>query len=191
MRRFLSVLAILAIAVPAWPAKKITVGELEEVLKQLRTENKTDQQIATALKQVQLSEELTRSTMNDLAVYAPGPETTEQIYVLEAGSAVLAPPAREIPTDPAMDAAAQKALLDKMNDYVAKAYSQLPALKASKTVVRFQDNVDAATPSSGMAGGGGTVATGSALANPSQYIRYLGSSVTQVESVNGIEKTQG
>src|SRR3954466_2195535 len=120
MRRFLCVLAMMAMAVPAWPAKKITVGELEDLLKQLRAENKTDQQIATALKQVQLSEELTRSTMNDFAVYAPGAETTEQIYVLEAGSAVLMPPARDIPTQPAMDATAQKALLDKMIDYVTK-----------------------------------------------------------------------
>jgi hypothetical protein len=180
----------MAMAIPAWPAKKITVGELEDLLKQLRAENKTDQQIATALKQVQLSEELTRSTMNDFAVYAPGAETTEQIYVLEAGSAVLAPPARDIPTQPAMDAAAQKALLDKMNDYVTKAYSQLPALKATKTVARFQDNVEAPVPASGMAGGGGAAATGSLVANPSQYIRYLGSSVTEAESVNGMEKTQ-
>jgi hypothetical protein len=190
MRRFLCVLAMMAMAVPAWPAKKITVGELEDLLKQLRAENKTDQQIATALKQVQLSEELTRSTMNDLAVYAPGPETTEQIYVLEAGSAVLMPPARDIATQPAMDATAQKALLDKMNDYMVKNYSQLPALKATKTIARFQDNVEAPAPSSGMVGGGGAVTTGSLLANPSQYIRYLGSSVTQVESVNGIEKAQ-
>lgn len=189
MKRFLCVAALLAIAVPAWPAKKIKVGELEDLLKQLHSENKTDQQIATELKQVQLSEELTRSTMNDLAIYAPGPETTEQIYVLEAGSAVLPPPARDIPSEPALDAAAQKSLLDKMNDYVTKTYSQLPALTATKTTVRFQDNVEATAPASGMVGGGGAVTTGSLITNPSQYIRYLGSTSAKAESANGIEKT--
>ena len=190
MKKVLCLLAFIALAVPAWPAKKITVGELEELLRQLRSENKNDQQVATALKQVQLSEELTRGRMNDLAAYAPGPETTEQIYVLEAGSAVLAPPAGEIPQQGALDAAGQKALLDKVNDYVTQTYAQLPAFTATRTTARFQDNVEAAPPSSGMVGGGTQVTTGSMLTPPSQYIRYLESTSTKIENANGIEKPQ-
>jgi hypothetical protein len=152
MRRLVCMVALIFLAVPAWPAKKMTVGELTNLLKQLKADNKTDQQVATVLKQVQLSEQLTRSTMNDLAAYASGPETTEQIYVLEAGSAVLPPPSSDIPNQPPLDAAAQKALLDKVNDYVTKTYSQLPALTFTKTTVRFQDNVEAPASSSGMVG---------------------------------------
>jgi hypothetical protein len=188
MKRLGCIFLFLLIAVPAWPAKKITVEQLQDLLKQLHAQNKSDQQIAVALKQVQLSEELTRSEMNDLAEYAPGPETTEQIYVLEAGSAVLAPPASDIPKDPPLDMAAQKTLLEKANDYVTKTYSQLPALTATKTTVRFQDNVEAPASSSGQVGGAADVTAGSIMGNPSQYIRYLGSTEVKVASANGVER---
>ncbi len=161
MKRLGCILALIFIAVPAWPAKKITVGELTDMLKSMSEQKKGDLEVANALKQVQLSEELTRSAMNSLANYAPGPLTTEQIYVLEASSAVLAPPATDIPSTPAPDAAAQKALLDKANDYAAKTYAQLPAMSATKTTVRFQDNVEAPGSNSGMQGGAKEITTGS------------------------------
>jgi len=187
MKRFGCIVVLLLMAVPAWPAKKVTVAELTDLLKQLGEQKKSDLEIATALKQVQMSEALTRSKMNDLANYAPGPQTTEQIYVLEAGSAVLAPPASDIPTTAALDAAAQKALLDKASDYITKTYAQLPALTATKTTVRFQDNVEAPGSSGGMQGGAKEITTGGVP--PSQYIRYIGSTETKVESANGVEKT--
>jgi hypothetical protein len=189
MKRFGCILALILMAMPAWSAKKITVAELTDLLKSMQEQKKSDADIALALKQVQLSEQLTRSTMNDLAAYAPGPQTTEQIYVLEAGSAVLAPPSSDIPTTPALDAAAQKALLDKASDYVSKTYSQLPALSATKTTVRFQDNVEAPQSNSGMHGGAKDVSTGSSFTvSPTQYIRYIGSTESHTESDNGVEK---
>ena len=190
MKRFVCILALVLMAVPAWPAKKITVAELADLLKQMQDQKESDLEVATALKQVQLSEELTRSKMNDLAAYAAGPQTTEQIYVLEAGSAVLAPPATDIPTTPAPDAATQKAILDKVADYTAKMYSQLPALTATKTTVRFQDNVEAPGSNSGMQGGAKEVTTGAGFMSPLQYIRYIGSTESKAESSNGVEKPQ-
>jgi len=187
MKRFVCILALILIAVPAWPAKKITVAELTDLLKSLQEQKKSDADVAVALKQVQLSEQLTRSTMNDLAGYAPGPQTTEQIYVLEAGSAVLPPPSSDIPSTPAPDAAAQKALLDKASDYVAKTYAQLPPFTATKTTVRFQDNVEAPQSSSGMVGSAKDAST-SGFVSPTQYIRYLGSTESHIESANGVEK---
>ena len=189
MKRFGCILALILMAVPAWPAKRITVADLTALLKSLQDQKKSDADIALALKQVQLSEQLTRSTMNSLSGYAPGPQTTEQIYVLEAGSAVLAPPSSDIPSTPALDAASQKALADKISDYVGKTYSQLPALTATKTTVRFQDNVEAPQSNSGMQGGAKDVSTGSSFTvSPTQYIRYIGSTESKVESNNGVEK---
>ena len=78
-----------------------------------------------------------------------------------------------------------------MNDFVTKTYSQLPALTATKTTVRFQDNVEATAPSSGMASGGSAITTGSLITPPSQYIRYLGSISAKAESLNGVEKSHG
>ena len=81
--------------------------------------------------------------LNLLAQAVPGQESTEQAYVLEARSAALPPPPAELGNAPAPDAAAQQALLAKAQDYVAKTYSSLPALTASKQVARFQDGVEA------------------------------------------------
>lgn len=188
MKRLGCILALIFIAIPAWPAKKITVAELTGMLKSLQEQKKSDVEVATALKQVQLSEELTRSAMNSLANFTPGPQSTEQIYVLEATSAVLAPPASDIPATPAPDAAAQKALLDKANDYIAKTYAQLPAMTATRTTVRFQDNVEAPGSNSGMQGGAKDVTTGPGFVSPTQFIRYIGSTESSAESSNGIEK---
>ena len=173
---------------PAWPAKKLTVAQLTDLLRSLQQDKKTDQEVATELKQVQLSEELTRTTMNSLAGYAPGTMTTEQIYVLEARSAVLAPPASDIPTTPAPDAAAQKALLDKATNYTSKTYAQLPAITAAKTTVRFQDNVEAPQSSSGMVGSAKDVVTGPGFVSPTQYIHYIGSIESKIEANGGVEK---
>src|SRR3974390_540860 len=98
MKRLGCIFALILMAIPAWPAKKITVAELSDMLKSMQQEKKSDADMATALKQVVLSEKLTRKPMNQLAEYVSGPATTEQMYVLEVRSAMLAPPAAEIPT---------------------------------------------------------------------------------------------
>src|SRR5579862_4287034 len=120
MKRLGCIIALILIAIPAWPAKTITVAELTDMLKSMQQAKKSDDDMAAALKQVVLSEQLSRSTMNQLAEYVSGPATTEQVYVLEVRSANLAPPATDIPTTPAPDAAGQKAILDKTADYAAK-----------------------------------------------------------------------
>jgi len=192
MRRFVVCLALLLSALPGWCARKITVAQLIELLHSLAQEKKSDLATATALKQVELTEQITRAVMNNLATSAPGPQTTEQIYVLEARSAILAPPPADIPATPAPDAATQKAILDKAADYIAKTYAQLPELTATKTTVRFQDNVEAPISSSGMVGSSKDNTMGSSLAgagpiSPAQYIHYIGSTESRVESKNGVE----
>ncbi len=138
VKRLVCVLALMVLAVPAWPAKKITVGELESTLKAMQADKKSDAEVATALKEVELSEQLTRDALDKLLTDSPGPMTNEQLYVLEARSALLAPPARDIPSTPAPDAAAQKELLDKAAAYVTKVYVQLPEITAAKTTLRFR-----------------------------------------------------
>jgi hypothetical protein len=182
-------LVLLAAAAPVWAAaKKITVQELKDMLAQMQAAKKSDAEVADALKQVELSEELTRGTMNNLAGSVPGQLSTEQIYVLEARSAMLPPPAADIPTDPAPDAAAQQAIVGKATDYVGKTYGQLPSLAAVKTTLRFQDNVEALSASSGMHGSAKEVDTGSGFSNAASFIHYINSTETQVVSDHGTEK---
>jgi hypothetical protein len=188
MKRFGCVLMLALIAIPAWAAKKITVGELTDMLKSMHKENKSDADVSAALKQVELTEELTRSVMNNLVEFVPGQLSTEQIYVLEARSAFLAPPPSDIPTTAAPDAAGQKAILDKANTYVSSTYSQLPAISATKTTLRFQDNVEAVAPSSGMHSSATDVSVGSSFVNPFQFVHYINSTEATITSEHGAEK---
>jgi hypothetical protein len=176
-------------ASPAWAAKKITVQQLQDLLASAQQAKKTDAEVAALLKQVELTEELTRATMNSLVQYVPGPYSTEQIYVLEARSAVLPPPASDLPTTAAPDAAAQKAIVDKAIDYATKTYTQLPPLTATKTTIRFQDNVEATAASSGMHSGATDSASSDPnLVNAGQFVHYINSTENNVQIQNGVEQ---
>ena len=188
MKRLLCFFALILMAIPAWPAKQITVAELTTMMKSMQQDKKSDADMAAALKQVVLSEQMSRAIMNQLAEYVSGPATTEQVYVLEVRSAMLAPPAADVPATPAPDAAAQKAILDKTADYASKMYAQLPAITAAKTTQRFQDNVEAVAPSSGMGGSAKDVSVGSSFVNPYQYVRFLNSTDGTYTSEHGLEK---
>ena len=72
MKRFAWILVVLFLASPAWAAKKITVQQLKDMLFSLQRLHKTDAEVAAELKQVELTEELTRSAMNGLVSYVPG-----------------------------------------------------------------------------------------------------------------------
>jgi hypothetical protein len=188
MKRFGWILIVLLATTPAWCAKKITVAQLEEMLTSLHDQKKPDGEFANALKQVELSEELTRAKMNSFVSLVPGPLSTEQIYVLEARGAMLAPPAADLPATPAPDAAAQKAIMDKAAEYISKTYSLLPTMSTTRTTIRFQDNVEAAAPSSGMTGSARDVSVGSSFVSPFQAIHYINSTESVVVSQHGAEQ---
>ncbi len=139
MKRLGWALLLLMAVNPAWAAKKITVQQLKDLLVSLQQANKTDVEAASELMQVELTEELTRSTMDDVANFVPGPQTSVQMYVLEVHSALLPPPASDLPSTPAPDAAAQQAILDKAIGYATMTYAQLPHVSATKTTARFEE----------------------------------------------------
>ena len=178
---------ILLVAAPAWAAKKVTVKELQEILVSLEQAKKSDEEVATTLKQIELSEELTRSTMNSLLGAVPGRLSTEQIYVLEARSAELAPPPGDLPADPAPDASRQKAILDKAQAFVTHTFDALPPLVATKTTLRFQDNVEAVAPSSGIGSGARDASTDNGFSNPATFVHYINSAERSVVSNHGAE----
>lgn len=188
MKSIIWALLFSLITTPAWGAKKITVGQLEDLLRSLQQDKKNDAEVATALKQVELTEELTRSTMNSLVSYVPGPLSTEQIYVLEARSADLIPPETDLPKTAAPDEAAQKVMLDKAALYVKTDYDQLPALTATRTTLRFQDNVEAVSGGSGLQGGAQEVVTSAGFSNPATFVHYINSTQAQIASLRGAEK---
>jgi len=188
MKLFGLILLFLAMAAPAWAGRKITVSQLEEMMRSMQRDKKSDSESANALKQVELSEQLTRDKMSELLTLTGGPLSTEQIYVLEASSASLVPPASEVPSTPAPDATAQKSMLMKAETYVERNYSQLPVFTATRTTLRFQDNVEAVASSSGVAGSARDVVTGSSFSNPASFIHYINSSEARIAFEHGAEK---
>jgi hypothetical protein len=186
MKRLVWILAILILTPPAWAAKKITVQQLTDLLASLQQVKKSDADTAAELNQVELTEELTRNTMDSLASSIPGPISTQQLYILEARSAVLAPPPADLPSTPAPDAAAQKALLDKALGFAASTYAQLPHLTATKTTFRFQDNLKPPERAD-LSKVPDKVWTDARMDKGSPFISYIGANESKAESQNGAE----
>jgi hypothetical protein len=110
------------------------------------------------------------------------------MYVLEARSAMLPMPAADEPKTPALDDAAQKALLAKTATYASTTYQQLPALAATRTTLRFQDNVESLGQSSGQTGSAKEM-TGASIGgvNPFNFVRYIESTDTGIGMDHGVE----
>ena len=175
------VVVILLMTLPGWAAKKMTVQQLKELLAAEQKAQKSDADVAAELKDIDLTEELTHSTMDSFKPMVPGQFTTEQLFVLEIRSAVLAPPAGDVPATPAPDAAKQKTILDKAADYATKTYAQMPPLTATRTMRRFQDNSTQDQPSFGAH----STAVMAATYTP---IRYTASDESSVTFKNGAEQ---
>jgi hypothetical protein len=170
--------------------RKMTVAQLQDVLTGLHHSQKSDEQVANELKQIELTEELTPAGMNSVVNLIDGPLSTEQMYVLEARSSMLAPPDTDLPKTAPPDAAAQQALLAKAQDYAAKTYPQLPRLTATRLIARFQDGVETIESFSG--------ASVKAVSDNDllwqqirHYVRLMNTHSDTVEIDNGIQKPGG
>jgi hypothetical protein len=141
MKRLGWILVLLMAVSPAWAAKKFTVQQLTDLLVSMQRYNKTDEDEANQLKEIELNEELTDSAANSLRSYLPGPLSDERIEILKRQSAFLAPPATDLPSNPVPDAAAQQAILAKAADFASRVYAQNPHLSVTKTTLRFEDQV--------------------------------------------------
>lgn len=168
---------MLLLAAPAMAASKMTVEQLKQALTEMKQGGKSDEDVAARLKDVQLTEELTHTAKTSLTSYLPGDLSTEQMFILEGRSAFMPPPAEDTPTSPAPDAATQKDILAKAADYLSKTYDQLPALSASKTTSRYQDDLINTSSSPGL-----TVNT------VNSFARLSDADTKKVESEKGIEK---
>jgi hypothetical protein len=190
MKRFELILLFIAVAPTLLSAdpRKMNVAQLQDVLTGLHNSKKSDEQVANELKQIELTEELTPAGMNSMVDLVNGPLSTEQMYVLEARSAMLAPPDTDLPKTAPPDAAAQQSLLAKAQDYAAKTYPQLPRLTVTRLAARFQDGVETIQTYTGA-----NVHTSNDT-DPlwqqqiHQYVRLMNTHTDTVEIDNGIEK---
>jgi hypothetical protein len=186
VRTTFAVIALFVIASsPVLAATKVTVKQLDEFLAQQHTASRPDDAIATKLKDMVLTEQLTTASMNSLAQYEPGRNTATQIRVLALSSALLPPPAADIPGLSAPNHAVQAAILAHAVDYVSKQYAHLPKLSAEKITSRFQNGVDYIQTNSSTSGNfaGGSLE----LRAVDQYMRFMGQHTSPVQMEGGIE----
>lgn len=176
------ILVVLFSALPAWCAKKITVEQLKGELTSLQRARKTDADVVTALEQLELREQLTRTTMHELEALLPGPKAQRQLRCLAVQSAVLSPPAAEIPNLPPPDFAAQKGILAKTVQYVRNVYMHNPHLLASKTTTTYGEAIRSLTRAD--------LSVTNNLRDIPMQMGELTTHAAEVESENGIEKTQ-
>lgn len=167
--------------------RAMTVGQLQDLLTGLDKARKSDEQIANELKQIELTEELSPASISSIVPLIHGPLSTEQMYVLEARSAMLAPPDSELPKAAPPNAANQQALLAKAVDYAAKTSPLLPRLTGSRLVARFQDGVE--TIQSFVGTQVKTQNDSNPIFNqPQHYVRLMNVHSDTVELDNGIDK---
>lgn len=171
-------LILLVAATSSQAATKLTVEQLKETLVSLRQEGKSDAEVTSRLKEMELTEELTFPAKNKLLQYLPGDSSTEQLSILQGRSAFLTPQA-DPAAPPAPDAAAQKAILDKATAYAGGPLSQLPALSAVRTTSRYQDDVVNSSSSPGLT-----------LNGPNTFAKLSDAKAETVDIENGVEKPE-
>jgi hypothetical protein len=139
---------LLALSIPtAGHAQLITVKQLEQKLA-TPAPPPSDHSVPLAVLQdatqavqidnVQLSERLTPATLAGiLSEHTFGPRTKRQLQILADRSALLDPPASELPIRPAPDAARQQHMLDAARVWVFQTLTRLPNFFATRTTERF------------------------------------------------------
>ncbi len=136
--RKLALFLILAgIAHPAFPAKRVTVEQLEHSMAALQGKSDGDQ--AWQLSDFELVERLSPAHLVHLETALPGAKARQMLLVLADQSQFLDPPAAEIPATVAPDLTAQRHIMSLVVSYVKNAIPLLPNFLATRVTSRFED----------------------------------------------------
>jgi hypothetical protein len=97
-----------------------------------------DATLAERIAKTQLSERLTRATLDQLLKqHTFGTRTRRELQIIADRSALLDPPANELPDRPAPDPAQQQRILESARAFVFQTLSHLPNFFATRTTERF------------------------------------------------------
>lgn len=140
MRRLILLALLAAMVLPAGAARRVTVAQLEQSLAEDSSSHRADAEIARQIGDLELTERLTGSTLDRLAAKLPmGPRTALALQLLSDQSALLDPPASELPATALPDTATQQRLMDAARGYVIQTVPRLPDFFATRTTHRFDD----------------------------------------------------
>ncbi len=139
MRKIAGVLLLAAAAAfPAQRSSMVTVAKLDQLL--AAAQSKSDGKVAGELADLELSERANAAKLTTWQTQFTGNRTRQALVALGDASAFLEPPADEIPATAAPDIDAERAMLSKAADYVAKTMPTLPDFYASRETMHFEDS---------------------------------------------------
>ena len=138
-RSILPVLMAMAV-LPASATRHLTVEQLEKTLASSVAKHRADAEMMKEFGDFDLTERLTDATRTRItSTMHLGPQTTLALQLLADESAVLDPPAAELPKDAAPDAPREKHILDLANVFMDKTLAHLPDFIATRTTYTFND----------------------------------------------------
>lgn len=141
MRRFLRAAVLVGFASAAWAAPRpATVDQLRQAVASRVAAHNSDEDLSRYLGGLQLTERLTRKSLNGIvAENKPGPKTQMELELLADASAFLEPPTAELPPQAVPAAASQQAMLNAAVQYVAETFKRLPNFLAMRMTRSFDD----------------------------------------------------
>jgi hypothetical protein len=148
MLRMLALVTFALAIQSACAAERITVKQLEQKLAAPAPPGSDHSEVPVAVLQdatlsvqidnMQLSERLTLATLESiLKEHSFGPRTQRELQLLAERSALMDPPASELPDQPAPDVNQQQHMLDAARAYVFQTLTHLPNFFATRITERF------------------------------------------------------
>jgi hypothetical protein len=140
MRKLILLGLLATAALPAIAARHLTVAQLEKALAASLAKHRGDSDLVREFGDFVLSERLTDASRNRICEGLHlGPKATLALQLLGDQSAMLDPPATELPNDQPPDAVTARHLLEAAGTYVAKTLPRLPDVLATRTTYTFDD----------------------------------------------------
>ncbi len=142
MRPRLAIIA-LALSLPAAAQMRLTVDQVVSFVKSSIRLGHKDGEVAKHLRNVQLTERLSPSVVEDLQGLGAGPKTLEALNALVAASVALprvAPPAEnKLPSMPPPPREEQQRIIEKVRDYALNYTHRLPDFICTQVTRRYAD----------------------------------------------------
>lgn len=190
MQRLILLLAVTVLSVPAFAVQNVSVDQLRQMVISRKAAGESDGDMAQHIAQLQLTERLTTSTLDQMKQsLSPGPKTLMALNILADGSGLLDPPASELPAKPAPDVPTQQAIMNAAVHYVATTFSHLPNFLATRLTHSF-DNSPLVVTHSGWAPSDSALHLAGTF---EQEITYRDGREVSIHSVttSGVETKQG
>lgn len=148
MRRLILVALLFASTLPAVAFHRVNIDGLRQLMISGQAAHEADSDLAQRLGSLELTEQLTSITLNQLtAQMKPGPKSAQALALLADTSSFLDPPASEIPAKDAPNAATRQSLMNAAVNFVAVTLRQLPDFLATRVTHSFDDMPAAVTHS--------------------------------------------